>query len=99
VLSAFVFLQCALHLVLRTRPLAKPSLASGMLMLGALAGSTAAVLLWPVPAVAIAALHDGHPGSRLAALWRQGIDFDGDGASPVLGGGDCNDFDASIYEG
>ena len=98
VFSTLVLLQGAMHLVLRERPPVNPSLASGMLMVGALAVSTAAALLWPVPSVAIAALHDdGHPGSRLAALWRQCIDFDGDGASPVLGGGDCNDFDASIH--
>lgn len=97
VLSSLVLFQCALHLVLRVEPPANPSLALRVILLTALVVSTAAVLLWPVSAAGVVALHDDdHPGSRLAELWRQGIDFDGDGASPVLGGGDCNDFDAAI---
>jgi hypothetical protein len=61
------------------------------------AGSTVAVVLWPVSASESAELQDDqNPTSHLASLWRYAIDFDGDGVSPVLGGGDCNDFDSSV---
>ncbi len=97
VVGALLSLQCGLRLVLPIPPPTNPSFASGMLLLGGLAGSTVAVIQWPANPVAMAALHDDdHPSGRLAALWRQGLDFDGDGFSSVLGGGDCNDFDASI---
>jgi hypothetical protein len=98
VVSALIMLQCALHLVGRPAPATGPFAASGVILLIAFAGSTAAVFKWPVSSAARLALHDDdHPSSRLAALWRQGIDFDGDGSSPVLGGGDCNDFDGAIH--
>jgi choline-sulfatase len=35
----------------------------------------------------------------LVRLWRAAIDFDRDGSSPILGGGDCDDFDASRHPG
>jgi Sulfatase/Putative metal-binding motif len=41
----------------------------------------------------------GDQGRDLVRLWRGLIDFDRDGASPILGGGDCDDFDATRYPG
>jgi hypothetical protein len=96
VFCTLIFFQCALHLALPVAPLSNSS--RGVLLVLALVGSTAAVVLWPVSQAALASLHDdGHPSSRLASLWRQAVDLDGDGASPVLGGGDCNDFDGSVH--
>lgn len=44
------------------------------------------------------ALHHGHV-SYWAELTRSGFDKDGDGYSSVLGGGDCDDSNASIHPG
>jgi hypothetical protein len=41
----------------------------------------------------------GDTGRDLVRLWRGLVDFDRDGASPILGGGDCDDFDASRHPG
>jgi hypothetical protein len=41
----------------------------------------------------------GDQGRDLVRLWRGLIDFDRDGASPILGGGDCDDFDPERYPG
>ncbi|MBA3459090.1 MAG: sulfatase-like hydrolase/transferase [Deltaproteobacteria bacterium] len=41
----------------------------------------------------------GDQGRDLVRLWRQLIDRDRDGSSPVLGGGDCDDGDASRHPG
>jgi hypothetical protein len=41
----------------------------------------------------------GDQGRDLVRLWRGLIDFDRDGASPILGGGDCDDFDPDRYPG
>ena len=41
----------------------------------------------------------GDQGRDMARLWRKIFDRDGDGTSPVLGGGDCDDGDAARYPG
>jgi len=41
----------------------------------------------------------GDQARDLVRLWRGLVDLDRDGSSPILGGGDCNDFDASIHPG
>jgi hypothetical protein len=41
----------------------------------------------------------GDQSRDLVRLWRAAIDFDRDGSSPILGGGDCDDFDASRHPG
>ena len=41
----------------------------------------------------------GDHSRDLIALWRRALDFDRDGASALLGGGDCDDFDAAIHPG
>ncbi|HEY6038492.1 MAG TPA: sulfatase-like hydrolase/transferase, partial [Kofleriaceae bacterium] len=35
----------------------------------------------------------------LVRVWRGLVDLDRDGSSPILGGGDCNDFDGHIHPG
>lgn len=45
-----------------------------------------------------AAEFTGFGGSLLRA-YRSVVDVDGDGFSPILGGGDCNDFDATAHPG
>lgn len=41
----------------------------------------------------------GDQSRDLVGLWRSVLDFDRDGASRVLGGGDCDDFDPSRHPG
>jgi len=41
----------------------------------------------------------GDQSRDLVRVWRGLVDFDRDGSSAILGGGDCNDFDASIHPG
>jgi arylsulfatase A-like enzyme len=41
----------------------------------------------------------GEQSRDLVRMWRQLIDLDRDGSSPVLGGGDCDDMDPSIHPG
>jgi arylsulfatase A-like enzyme len=41
----------------------------------------------------------GDQGRDLVALWRQLLDYDRDGSSAMLGGGDCDDTDPSIHPG
>ncbi len=41
----------------------------------------------------------GDQSRDLVRMWRRVIDFDRDGSSPVLGGGDCDDFDPAIHPG
>ena len=41
----------------------------------------------------------GDQSRDLVRLWRGVLDFDRDGSSALLGGGDCNDRDASIHPG
>lgn len=38
-------------------------------------------------------------GGRVIGLAQSAIDMDGDGRSPIFGGGDCDDFDAKVYVG
>jgi arylsulfatase A-like enzyme len=45
-----------------------------------------------------AALHTAF-GGPLTTTLRNTVDFDRDGYSPILGGGDCNDFDSEIHPG
>ena len=45
-----------------------------------------------------AAAHTGL-GGQLAEVLRKTFDFDRDGYSAILGGGDCNDFDRAIHPG
>lgn len=95
--AAFVLAQGALHLGRPGVGLGRGRALATAALLVVCAGATAGVVRWPVSAAAGAALHDDdHPSGRLAAHWRRLIDFDGDGVSPVLGGGDCNDLDSAI---
>ncbi len=41
----------------------------------------------------------GDAGRHLVRLWRGLVDRDGDGSSPLLGGGDCDDGDAARHPG
>jgi hypothetical protein len=41
----------------------------------------------------------GDDARHLVRVWRAVLDLDRDGASPFLGGGDCDDFDARRYPG
>jgi arylsulfatase A-like enzyme len=41
----------------------------------------------------------GDQSRDLVTLWRSVLDFDRDGSSRVLGGGDCDDFDPSLRPG
>ncbi len=41
----------------------------------------------------------GDQGRDLVRVWRGVLDLDRDGASALLGGGDCDDLDASIHPG
>jgi hypothetical protein len=41
----------------------------------------------------------GDQARDLVRVWRGLVDLDRDGSSAILGGGDCNDFDASIHPG
>src|SRR5262249_33810891 len=45
-----------------------------------------------------AALHSAFGGPLTTAV-RGAVDFDRDGYSPILGGGDCNDWDAEVHPG
>jgi hypothetical protein len=41
----------------------------------------------------------GDTGRDVVRVWRGVLDFDRDGVSALLGGGDCDDFDATRYPG
>jgi hypothetical protein len=41
----------------------------------------------------------GDQGRDLVGLWRRVLDFDRDGSSRVLGGGDCDDLDDTLHPG
>jgi len=41
----------------------------------------------------------GDQSRDLVGLWRRVLDFDGDGSSSMLGGGDCDDHDAARHPG
>jgi len=41
----------------------------------------------------------GDHGKDLVRVWRKLLDFDRDGSSAVLGGGDCDDRDADVHPG
>ncbi len=74
-----------------------------------LAAALAAVSLGTGTAAAFDGLRDpadrqllatyGDQSRDLVRLWRGIVDFDGDGSSPILGGGDCDDFDARRHPG
>jgi len=52
-----------------------------------------------VPAIRQAATAYTGLGGNLLLRYRQLVDLDGDGYSPILGGGDCDDFDESAHPG
>jgi arylsulfatase A-like enzyme len=71
-------------------------------VLCALVGGTAAAaavygLANPSDRAQLAAV--GDQARDLVYAWRSVLDFDRDGSSPALGGGDCNDFDSAIHPG
>lgn len=75
-------------------------LLAGLLILLILAGAgavTGAALMAPRAAVDIE--RSSGLSSRLLSFHASRIDRDGDGFSPLFGGGDCNDSDASVRPG
>ncbi|MBW2464660.1 MAG: sulfatase-like hydrolase/transferase [Deltaproteobacteria bacterium] len=102
VLGAFVFWAPCIALgrvsgtrVASWRPWILGSLASGLVVLH-LVGIIALGSLAPVGQATAQFTGLGGP---LLRVYRSAIDFDGDGFSPVLGGGDCDDFNALAFPG
>lgn len=83
-----------------TRRSGVPGIVGPMIAVAAIAGAVSA---------AIGALHDpderrvlaqfGDQTRDLIGLWRKVIDFDRDGSSKILGGGDCDDADSARHPG
>jgi arylsulfatase A-like enzyme len=69
----------------------------------------AGIVLGTAIAACVYGLRGAEDRQRLAAIgdqtrdlvrvWRGIVDFDRDGSSAILGGGDCDDFDASVHPG
>lgn len=69
-------------------------LASIAMVLGV--GGTVGVLVAGVDAAREAVRQQGSLTGRLVGAWRGVLDFDGDGFSGALGGGDCDDLDEGV---
>lgn len=94
---AFALMQAALHLGRTRRPLGHGRALATAILLVLFAAAVVGVVRWPDSSATSAALHDDdHPSGRLAEHWRRIVDFDGDGFSPVLGGGDCDDLHSNV---
>jgi len=74
-------------------------LGRSVLSLIALSGIAAMLGMGLAPDAARAALREGLSGQLGHGLVAAALDFDGDGALSVLGGGDCAPFDAHRYPG
>ncbi len=83
-----------------TRRSGLPAIVGPMIAVAAIAGAVSA---------AMGALKDpddrrvlaqfGDQSRDLIGLWRKVVDFDRDGSSRILGGGDCNDMDSARHPG
>lgn len=75
------------------------SLAAGLavVVVGAAVAATLTGLTEPHDRRVLATM--GDHGRDLVRLWRQVLDVDRDGSSPVLGGGDCDDGDPARHPG
>jgi hypothetical protein len=74
-----------------------PARAQRALGLVPVAIATCLPLLFPSSRARLALTSRSFVASPVARGLRRVFDFDGDGYSPVLGGGDCNDFDRGIH--
>ena len=70
---------------------------STVVAVAAVAAGAAVLLAAPDPSRALAAA--GHPGATAATLLRALSDVDRDGVAALLGGGDCDPFDAAVHPG
>ncbi|RLB55441.1 MAG: hypothetical protein DRJ42_06280 [Deltaproteobacteria bacterium] len=102
VLGALVFLPPSLAAgrvyavrLTRRRPWVLASLAAGLLVLHLIG----VLALGSIASVGQATAHFTGLGGHLLRVYRSAIDFDGDGYSPILGGGDCDDFNAMAHPG
>jgi choline-sulfatase len=92
-------------LVVGPRILPKMHLFTGMRTLAAalfaIAAMTFATIALPRsgPAIQVAALYNSPYASQIIALARDSVDADGDGYSPILMGGDCDDHDPNVHPG
>ncbi len=70
-------------------------------VVGVVLGSTLGAVLYGLREPADRARLDGFGDQArdLVRVWRSMLDRDGDGASPYLGGGDCDDNDPTRYPG
>lgn len=83
-----------------TRRSGVPVFATGFIALAALGSAAASCVIGlraPEHRRALATF--GDQSRDLVGLWRAVLDFDRDGSAAVLGGGDCDDFDASRHPG
>jgi arylsulfatase A-like enzyme len=73
---------------------------AAFLLAGALVGASATVVLtFDEPALLSLTFQRTVVGKRMVSLWRQVLDFDRDGYSALLGGGDCDDGDPRVHPG
>ena len=96
-LAVIVLAGTLLRLACRTRLTAYAGAAVASVIVGsAVAAASEGLALEPDRRL-VATYGDG--GRDLVRLWRSLVDFDGDGSSPLLGGGDCDDHDPTRYPG
>lgn len=83
-----------------TRRSGVPAFATGFVALASLGTAAASCVIGlRAPAQRRALATFGDQSRDLVGLWRDVFDFDRDGSAAVLGGGDCDDFDASLRPG
>lgn len=94
-LLTWLLLQGATYLALPAGPLARYPRMVGAILLVAFVASTTVVAIWQPKG---RSLLQGafQPSDRIVAAWQWLIDMDGDAASPILGGGDCDDLDEDV---
>jgi arylsulfatase A-like enzyme len=96
----FVALQIAFAVAWARRPRRRAwVLGAGALSVALLGGSVAAIFTYDDPALLTVTFQRTAVGKRAVTLWRWALDFDGDGYSALLGGGDCDDGNPNIHPG
>jgi arylsulfatase A-like enzyme len=97
----FLGLQGAIAwLLTRRRPPGRRRRLRAALAAGVAAASIPAVVLtFDDPGLLSLTYGRTSVGRRVVSLWRAALDFDGDGYSSLLGGGDCDDRDPSVHPG
>jgi len=91
-LGVIVIAGVAIRIAWRPRVPALVAAAVGGLAIGTAAAAAAGGLASTADRQLLATL--GDQSRDVVRLWRGILDFDRDGSSAVLGGGDCDDFDA-----